>query len=51
MQSHFSKEIQTVRTNASVYVNEVLKNADKKEPATVTAVAELLKAYKSLIEM
>ncbi|ASB95789.1 TPA: hypothetical protein TU642_001450 [Streptococcus equi subsp. equi] len=51
MVTKFSEEIKIVRTKSSVYVNSVLDVADKKDPASVVAVAELLKAYKSLTEL
>ena len=45
------EEIKLVRTNAAEYVNDVLADADKKDPATIAAVAELLNAYKLLVDM
>lgn len=46
-----AEEITSVRINAAEYVNNVLAEADKKDSATVAAVAELLSAYKSLVDM
>ncbi|HEO7946215.1 TPA: hypothetical protein VBN32_001453 [Streptococcus agalactiae] len=45
------EEIKSVRTDAAMYVKNVLAGADEKDPATIAAVAELIKAYKSLVDM
>ena len=36
---------QTLREMTQEYICDVLQNADKKDPAIISAVAELLKAY------
>lgn len=37
--------MQSLREEVSTFISEILKEVDKKDPATISAVAELLKAY------
>ena len=46
-----SEEIKSVRTEAAMYIKNVLAGSDKKDPATIQAVAELMKAYKELVNL
>lgn len=45
------EERESLEKVVTSFVMETMTEADKKDPATITAVAELISAYKTLISM